>query len=84
MRTSIPGSRRILDDGLDLAPIVAEANMVGAVLLHGDGSLKWSVTDSQRDAVSSSLLDHLAHLVSSVACHYFTIDLHKTLDSYQH
>ena len=51
--------------------------MVGAVLLHGDGTLKGSVTDSQGDAIPTSLLDQLAHLIGSVACHNFTIDLHR-------
>lgn len=74
-----PGSRRILDDGLDLPTVEGESNMVGTVFLHGNGTLKWSVTNSQRDAILSSLLDSLGGLVIAVACYNLTIDLEKNV-----
>jgi hypothetical protein len=72
---ALPGSRGVLDDSLDLSIVVAEAYMVGTILLHSDGALKGSVTDSKGDALSCSLLDHLANLVSRIPCHDLTIDL---------
>ena len=51
--------------------------MVGAVFLHGDGSLERSVTKCQCDSLSGSLLDGLAGFVVAVACDYLTIDLER-------
>ena len=49
--------------------------MVCAVLLHGDGPLKWSVTNGQFDVTSGRLLDTLGSLISTVACNNLSIDL---------
>ena len=59
----IPGGRRVLHNGLDLSIVVTEADMIAAVLLHGDGPLKGTVTDGQFDVVGSGLLDALGSLV---------------------
>ena len=59
----IPGRGRVLDDGLDLSVVVAEPDMVGTVLLHGDCPLEWTVTQSERDACGGGLLDGLTGLV---------------------
>ena len=71
----IPGSRGVLDNGLNLSIVVAEANVVGAVLLHGDGSLKGSISHSERDASGRGLLDDLTGLVIGVACYHLSVDL---------
>ena len=73
----VPGSRGVLNDGLDLATVIAEADVVGTILLHGDGALKRSVPNSQSDAITRGLLDGLANLVCCVACHNLTIDLQR-------
>ena len=51
--------------------------MVGAVFLHGDGSLKRSVTNSDCDSLSGRLLDGLAGFIVAVACDHLTVDLEK-------
>ena len=49
--------------------------MVAAVLLHSDGALKGTVSDSKSDPIGRSLLDDLRGLVRAVACDNLTIDL---------
>ena len=71
----IPSSRRVLDNGLDFSIVVAEADVVCAVLLHGDGPLEWPITNGQLDVVGSRLLDALGGLVRAVACNNLSIDL---------
>ena len=39
---AVPGRRRVLGDGRDLAVLEDKAHVVGAVLLKGDGPLKGS------------------------------------------
>ena len=51
--------------------------MVGAVFLHGDGSLERSVAKCQCDSLSRRLLDGLAGFVIAVACDYLTVDLER-------
>ena len=63
MTTHSPGSRGVLHDGLDLPTVVAEPNVVTAILLHGDGTLKGTVTHSKRDLFSWGFLDELGSLV---------------------
>ena len=58
--------------------IVAETNMVAAVLLHCDGALKGTVSDSKSDPIGGSFLDDLWGLVWAIACDNLTIDLWET------
>lgn len=70
-----PGSRRILDNSLDLALVECEPNLVGTSLLHGDGAFEGAVPDSQCDAVALGLFDDLGSFVAAVACHNLTVNL---------
>ena len=47
--TCSPGGRCVLNDGLDLSVVEAEADMVAAVLLHDDGALEGTLANGQRD-----------------------------------
>ena len=70
-------SRRILNNLNDLAITEGKAHMVVTVLLHRDGPLKRTITNSQGNIVYTSLLDDLIDLVLRVARHRLPIDLHN-------
>ena len=70
-----PGSRRVLDNLVYLVISKEEPNMVVTVFLHSNGSLKGAVSNSKRDTITFSLLDHFAGLILAVASHQFTINL---------
>ena len=72
-----PGSRRVLDNILNLPVVVTEANVVGAVLLHGDGPLKGTITDCQGHLLFWRLLDGLGGFVRAVPSNNLAIDLWK-------
>lgn len=40
---AVAGGRAVFDQRGDFARLVDEANMAGAVLVHGDGALEWPV-----------------------------------------
>ena len=51
--------------------------MIGAVLLHGDGSFKRTVANGERDAGSRGLLDGLAGFVVGEASNHFSLNLEE-------
>ena len=77
MYVCLPGSGRVLDDGLDLSVIVGEPHVIGAVFLHGDGSLERTVANGKRDAGGRGLLDGLAGFVAGEACNHLSLDLEE-------
>ena len=51
--------------------------MIGAVFLHGDGSLERTVANGERDAGGRGLLYGLAGFVAGEACNHLSLDLEE-------
>lgn len=66
---TVPGCRRVFDEGVDLSVLEVVAAIAIAVLQHCDGAFKRPIPDCHRDPGSRSLANQLVHLLQTVAGH---------------